>query len=116
MGASVYLSKPGVLCAAGSNADELWNSVTDGKQDGIRKVTALNGKTFFAGRTAPPPFQIVRRRFSQGNRLSVLRLAEKCIQNTLSELQKRGAAGNKLRRIKERCRLKKREAGRAVSV
>ena len=47
MGASVYLSKPGVLCAAGSNADELWNSVTDGKQDGIRKVTALNGKTFF---------------------------------------------------------------------
>lgn len=46
----VYFSKPGVFCAAGKNADDLWKSVTSGNQSGIRRVTALNGKSFFAGR------------------------------------------------------------------
>lgn len=46
----VYFSKPGVLCGAGKSIDELWENVVSGNQDGIKKVTALNGKEFFAGK------------------------------------------------------------------
>ncbi|MCQ2241375.1 beta-ketoacyl synthase N-terminal-like domain-containing protein [Treponema sp.] len=46
----IYLSKPGLVTCAGLNSDELWNSVTHGKQDGIKKVTAVSGDDFFAGR------------------------------------------------------------------
>ena len=47
---SVYLSKPGVVCCAGLDSSELWNSVTAGTQKGIRKVTAVSGDEFYAGR------------------------------------------------------------------
>lgn len=46
----LYLSKPGVICAAGSDADSLFNSAVNGNQNGIRKVKALSGASFFAGR------------------------------------------------------------------
>lgn len=47
---NVYLSKPGVVTCAGLDSDQLWNSVVAGNQDGIKKVTAISGETFFAGR------------------------------------------------------------------
>ena len=46
----LYLSKPGVMSCAGANIDELWQAVTAGNQDGIKKVTACNGESFFAAR------------------------------------------------------------------
>ena len=46
----IFLSKPAVLCCAGSNIEELWASVKTGNQDGIKRVKALNGKEFWAGR------------------------------------------------------------------
>ena len=46
----VYLSKPGVVCAAGSSVDELWRSCASGDRSGIKKVRSLSGKEFFAGR------------------------------------------------------------------
>ena len=46
----VYLSKPGVVCAAGSSADALWRSCVAGDRSGIKKVRSLSGKEFFAGR------------------------------------------------------------------
>lgn len=47
---SVYLSKPGLVCCAGLDSSELWNSVTAGTREGIRKVTAVSGDEFYAGR------------------------------------------------------------------
>lgn len=47
---SVYFSAPSVLCAAGASASELWNSCVSGNQGGIRRVSAANGKPFFAAR------------------------------------------------------------------
>ena len=46
----VYLSKPGVVCAAGSSVDELWRSCASGDRSGIKKMRSLSGKEFFAGR------------------------------------------------------------------
>ena len=46
----LYLSKPGVMSCAGKNIEELWQSVTKGNQEGIKKVTACNGEEFFAAR------------------------------------------------------------------
>ncbi len=46
----VYLSKPGVVCAAGSSVDALWRSCVAGDRSGIKKVRALSGKEFFVGR------------------------------------------------------------------
>ena len=45
----IYLSEPSVLCGAGASGDELWQSVISGNQSGIKKVSALNGKSFFVG-------------------------------------------------------------------
>ena len=85
MGASVYLSKPSVLCAAGSSADELWNSVTDGKQDGIRKVTALNGKTFFAGRIAD---DVLCKPSSARYDMRIMRIEELCLRQIESDIER----------------------------
>ena len=38
------------MSCAGANIDELWQAVTTGNQDGIKKVTACNGESFFAAR------------------------------------------------------------------
>lgn len=46
----LYLSKPGVICAAGTDADSLFDSAVSGNQKGIKEVKALSGATFFAGR------------------------------------------------------------------
>lgn len=50
MNRSVYFSRPGVICAAGADCDELWNTCTGGSQHGIKKVKSLSGKEFYAGR------------------------------------------------------------------
>ena len=50
-----FLSKPGLICACGSNPDEFFDSITKGDQSGIKKITL--GKTedgedriFFVGK------------------------------------------------------------------
>lgn len=50
MSRSLYFSVPGVLCCAGSDAEALWNSCIAGNQGGIKRVPALSGKEFYAGR------------------------------------------------------------------
>lgn len=50
MSDSLYFSVPGVICAAGSSIEEVWNSCVTANRDGIKKVTAIGGKEFYAGR------------------------------------------------------------------
>ena len=47
---NLYLSKPGVMSCAGNNIDQLWDAVTTGRQDNIKKVKACNGEEYFAAR------------------------------------------------------------------
>ncbi|MBP5401973.1 MAG: 3-oxoacyl-ACP synthase [Treponema sp.] len=54
MSKNLYLSHPGVICAAGKNPEELWESCLNGSQNGIKKVTAVSGKDFYAGRIDDP--------------------------------------------------------------
>ncbi len=46
----LYLSRPGVMSCSGKDIGEIWESVTAGKQDAIKKVTACNGEEYFAAR------------------------------------------------------------------
>jgi 3-oxoacyl-[acyl-carrier-protein] synthase-1 len=46
----IYLSKPGVFSAAGKNAEELWKSLLNGDQSGIKRYETFSGSTFFAAR------------------------------------------------------------------
>ena len=46
----IYLSKPGVMSCAGNNIDEVWQSVTEGNQKGIKKYKACNGEEYYAAR------------------------------------------------------------------
>ncbi|MCR4578936.1 MAG: 3-oxoacyl-ACP synthase [Treponema sp.] len=52
MKTTLYLSKPGIMSCAGKNIEELWQSVTSGNQDGIKKVTTCTGEEFYAARIA----------------------------------------------------------------
>ncbi len=47
---NVYLSAPSLICAAGNSSKDLWYSVTNGVQSGIKHITALDGTDFYAGR------------------------------------------------------------------
>lgn len=47
---NILIGKPGVVCSAGNNLDELWNSVVSGNQKGIKKVQISTGDEFFAGK------------------------------------------------------------------
>jgi len=47
---NIYISKPGVFCAAGKNIDELWQSVTTKNQKGIKKHKICTGDEFYAAR------------------------------------------------------------------
>ena len=46
----IYLSRPGVFSAAGKNAEELWRSLLNGDQSGIKRYETFSGSTFFAAR------------------------------------------------------------------
>lgn len=48
MNSSLYFSVPGVICGAGLDSAALWNSCIAGNQNGIKRVTSISGKEFFA--------------------------------------------------------------------
>ena len=73
----IFLSKPAVLCCAGSNIEELWASVKTGNQDGIKRVKALNGKEFWAGRVDD---SLLSEKSSARYDMRFCRLEEKCLE------------------------------------
>lgn len=48
----LFLSKPGIACAAGLNADDFWTALTTGNQDGLVKVKTHSGREFYAAKIA----------------------------------------------------------------
>lgn len=78
----VYFSKPGVLCGAGKSIEELWKSVVSGNQDGIKKVTALNGKDFFAGKIQDSVLVKSSARYD----MRIMRIEEQCLSQIEKEI------------------------------
>ena len=50
MNETIYLSAPGVICGAGSSIEKGWESCISGNRDGIKRVTAIGGTEFYAGK------------------------------------------------------------------
>ena len=74
-----------MLCAAGNNSNELWQSVISGNQKGIKKVTALNGKEFFAARIDD---SVIQEKSSARYDMRIMRIEEKCLlqlENAISK-------------------------------
>ena len=72
----IYFSRPAVLCAAGSNRNELWDSCLNGNQSGIKKTTALNGKEFLSARIDDALLPPSSGRFD----MRIIRIEEKCLE------------------------------------
>jgi len=47
---ALYVSKPGILCCAGSSIEEFWDSLKTGNQKGIKQITTITGENFYAAR------------------------------------------------------------------
>ena len=47
---TLFLSEPGIACAAGNNAADFWRSITAGSQDGLVKVKTHSGREFYAAK------------------------------------------------------------------
>lgn len=79
----VYFSRPAVFCAAGSNIDELWESVVSGNQNGICRVKALNGKEFFAARIADGLLKKSGGRYD----MRIIRIEEQTVRQLEKEIE-----------------------------
>lgn len=80
---NIFLSKPGVITCAGFNADELWASVTTGKQSGIKKVKAVSEEDFFAGRIEESRLKPTSARFS----MKIHRIQEMALEQIAKEVE-----------------------------
>ena len=47
---TLFLSEPGIACAAGTNAADFWRALTTGSQDGLVKVKTHSGREFYAAK------------------------------------------------------------------
>lgn len=47
---AIYISKPGIMCAAGNSLEVLWNSVITKNQSGIKKIKACDNQDFYTAR------------------------------------------------------------------
>ncbi len=80
---NLYLSKPGVMSCAGTNIDELWNSVISGSQQGIKKVTACDGQDFFAARISDSILQPSGARYD----MKVVRIENQALNQIAADVE-----------------------------
>ena len=80
---NLYLSKPGVMSCAGTNIDELWNSVISGSQQGIKKVTACDGQDFFAARISDSVLQPSGARYD----MKVVRIENQALNQIAADVE-----------------------------
>lgn len=91
----VFMSKPAVFCCCANSSEELWNSVVSGNQSGIRKVTALNGKEFYAARISD---ELLQEKSSARFDMRIMRIEEKCLSQLaqLVEAAKKSYGANRI--------------------
>lgn len=79
----VYMCRPSVLCGAGSTLDEVWETVTSGNQKGIKRVKALNGKEFYAGKVDDSELSSSTACYD----MRIMRLEEKCLAGVEAQIK-----------------------------
>lgn len=77
----IFLSKPGIFCAAGESIQALWDSVVNGNQDGIKKVVAISGEEFLAARIDDNKIKNSSGRFD----MRIIRIEEQAL-NQISDI------------------------------
>ncbi|MBQ5999333.1 MAG: 3-oxoacyl-ACP synthase, partial [Treponema sp.] len=82
---NVYLSSPAVFCCCAESAGGLWNSVISGNRSGIKKVTALNGKEFYAARIDD---SLLKEPASARYDMRIIRIEEKCVKQISDLIEK----------------------------
>lgn len=81
---SIFLSSPAVFCCCAKNASELWESVISGNRNGIRRVTALNEKEFYAARIDD---SLLKEKSSARYDMRIIRIEEKCIAQLAGKIE-----------------------------
>ena len=59
----LFLSEPGIACAAGNNAADFWRTLTTGSQDGLVKVKTHSGRDFFAAKISDGALKKTKARY-----------------------------------------------------
>lgn len=80
----IYLSRPAVFSAAGKNAEELWKSLLNGDQSGIKRYETFSGSTFFAARIDENALQPSTGRFD----MKIIRIEEAALDQIGSIIEK----------------------------
>lgn len=80
----IYLSRPAVFSAAGKNAEELWKSLLNGDQSGIKRYETFSGSTFFAARIDENALQPSTGRFD----MKIIRIEEAALDQIGSTIEK----------------------------
>ena len=80
---NLFLSKPGVMSCAGNNIEELWNSVINGNQSGIKRVKACNDEEFFAARIDDSFLKPSSARYD----MRIMRIEEAALNQIADEVQ-----------------------------
>lgn len=81
---SIYFSKPGVMCCAGTSIDELWNSVTIGNQKGIKKVKTATDCEFYAARIDDSKLEKSSARYD----MRIMRIEEQALNQISDDIEK----------------------------
>ena len=79
----IYFSRPQVFCSAGSNLNELWQSVTTGNQSGIKKVKTIDQNIFYAARIND---SLLTEKSSSHYDSRIMRIEEKCLSKLENEI------------------------------
>lgn len=79
-----YISKPGVMCCAGTSLEELWTSVTTGNQKGIKKVKTVTNEEFYAARVDDSKLKPSSARYD----MRIMKLEEAALEQIAGDVEK----------------------------
>lgn len=85
---SLYLSKPGIMSAAGTSLEELWTSVTTGNQSGIKRVTSCTNEEYYAARVADSKLKPSSARYD----MRIMRIEEAALNQISETIEKAKSA------------------------
>ena len=92
MKGKLFLSEPGIACAAGNNAADFWRTLTTGSQDGLVKVKTHSGRDFFAAKISDGALKKTKARYD----MRVIQIEDAALEQiapaVLAAKEKYGAA------------------------
>ena len=84
MNTQIFLSKPGVLCSAGTSLDSLWETLHTKNQSHIKKTTTMTGDEYFAARIQDDCLAPTSGRYD----MKIIRMEEAALNQIEKQIQK----------------------------